>query len=100
MVGATVTLFATTGAGGATGGGTLYKFVDSTGYNVNVSGSASTIATAGTNQAFRGVALAPQATVPPVVPETHIAVLLPLTAGADLLAGAKAAIPRRRRRGR
>ncbi|HVU35449.1 MAG TPA: MBG domain-containing protein [Opitutaceae bacterium] len=55
----TVTLFATTGASSAAGGGTLFRFVDATGYNGAVSGSASAIATAGANTAFRGVALAP-----------------------------------------
>ena len=60
--GTTVTLYAT-GTSGTDG--TLYKFVDITGYNANVSGSASAIATAGANQTFRGVALAPVATLPP-----------------------------------
>lgn len=60
--GTTVTLYAATGGSGATGGGTLYKFTDTTGYNGSVaSTTASNIATATTNTAFRGVALAPVA---------------------------------------
>src|SRR5205814_1299976 len=62
--GTTVTLFGATGGTGSTGGGSLYKFVDSTGYNVSISGIATTIATAGTNKAFRGVALAPSSGPP------------------------------------
>jgi uncharacterized repeat protein (TIGR01451 family) len=57
--GTTVTLYGTTGGSGATGGGSLYKFTDSTGYNAAISGSASVIATAAANEAFRGVAFAP-----------------------------------------
>src|SRR5204863_3505769 len=38
--GTTVTLYGTTGASGSTGGGTIYKFTDSTGYNVSISGTA------------------------------------------------------------
>ena len=60
----TVTLFATTGGSGSTGGGTLAKLVDSTGYNGALSGSVTTLATAGPNTAFRGVAFAPQAGTP------------------------------------
>lgn len=59
--GSTVSLYATTGASTATGGGTLYSFNDTTGYNATVSGSATSLVTLDTssNQAFRGVALAP-----------------------------------------
>lgn len=61
MSGPTVTLYATRkGGGGATGGGELVKLVDSSGYNGAFSGTPTVLATAATNQAFRGVALAPQ----------------------------------------
>ena len=62
--GSTVTLYATTGASGSTGGGTLVKLVDSTGYNGTLSSIVTTLATAATNEAFRGVAFAPQAGTP------------------------------------
>lgn len=61
--GGTVQLFATTGAGAAAGGGSLYAFTDPTGYNGTASGTASVIASAAANTAFRGVALTP-GTVP------------------------------------
>ena len=57
--GDTVNVYATTGGGTASGGGTLYAFTDSTGYDAMISGSASSIATAAANEAFRGLALAP-----------------------------------------
>jgi hypothetical protein len=57
--GNTVNLYATTGGGTATGGGTLYWFSDTTGYDNAVSGSAAPLATAAANEAFRGIALAP-----------------------------------------
>jgi len=53
--GTTVTLFGTLGATG----GTLYRLVDTSGYNATISGSVTSIATPGTNRAFRGVAMAP-----------------------------------------
>jgi hypothetical protein len=43
----------------ATSATTLYGFTDATGYDQNLTGSAVTLATAGTNEAFRGVAFAP-----------------------------------------
>ena len=52
VTGTTVKLFATNGTNLAT-------VTDSTGYNVSVSGSASVLATASSNTAFRGVAFAP-----------------------------------------
>jgi hypothetical protein len=58
--GTTVTLFGTTGASGATGGGSLYTFADTTGFSGSISGTASSIATAAANTVFRGVAFAPQ----------------------------------------
>ena len=59
--GGNVSLFGTTGDGDADGGGALTAFSDTAGYNGTVSGSATVIATAGLNQAFRGVAFAPMA---------------------------------------
>lgn len=54
-----VDLFATTGGSGAIGGGTLYSFVDNSGIDGNASGTATTIATAGNDEAFRGIAYVP-----------------------------------------
>lgn len=73
-----VTLYATTGGGGASGGGTLYAITDASGYGNNASGSAATLAGASANTAFRGVALAPLA--PPNTPPTiTIDSLVPLS---------------------
>jgi len=57
--GGNVTLFATTGGSGAAGGGSLYTVTDTSGYNATIAGAVSTIATAATNTAFRGVAFTP-----------------------------------------
>jgi hypothetical protein len=54
-----VVLYATSGGGTAVGGGLLFVATDTAGYNVAPAGSATTIATAGTNTAFRGIAFAP-----------------------------------------
>ena len=70
-VGTTVNLFATTGGSGATGGGTLYSFSDTTGYNGTVSGSATSIATAAANTAFRGIAFVPEGVAPPTYTPTN-----------------------------
>jgi hypothetical protein len=82
VAGSTVTLFATTGGSGATGGGSLYKVTDTSGYNAAPSTTtAATIASAGTNMAFRGVAFAPSSTQPPPdAPEVPWAAALPITA--------------------
>lgn len=54
----TVTVYATSsGSDGTTG--TLYKFTDASGIGGTLSGTASVIATAGADEAFRGVAFAP-----------------------------------------
>jgi hypothetical protein len=53
--GVNVSLFGTTGGSSATGGGTLYGFSDSTGYGGSITGSASSLATAANNEAFRGI---------------------------------------------
>jgi len=67
--GAIVTLYAT----GTTGSdGTLYGFTDTSGYNGTISGSASTLITAPTNEAFHGVALAPVAPPPTQTPTPTI----------------------------
>jgi hypothetical protein len=59
--GASVTLYGTTGASTATGGGSLYKVTDASGYNATMTGTVTTIAsvTNTSNTAFRGVAIAP-----------------------------------------
>jgi len=59
-----VYLFGTTGGGAAAGGGALYGFDDVTGYNGALAGSAMTLATAGANTAFRGIAYLPIVVVP------------------------------------
>jgi len=56
--GTTVTLFGTTG-------GTLFKFLDATGYNASLTGAISTLASAATNTAIRGVSLTPSNSTPP-----------------------------------
>jgi len=48
-------LFGTTGSNTTSGGGSLYTFTDTTGYNGTISGSLSTIASASTNTSFRGI---------------------------------------------
>jgi hypothetical protein len=59
--GTTVTLYAIRKGGiGATGGGELVTLVDSSGYNGAFSATPTLLATAATNTAFRGVALAPE----------------------------------------
>jgi predicted extracellular nuclease/subtilisin-like proprotein convertase family protein len=58
--GGTVTLFLTRkGGSGSTGGGELATLADTSGYNGAFSGTPTLLATAATNTAFRGVALAP-----------------------------------------
>jgi autotransporter-associated beta strand protein len=54
-----ITLFGTTGGFAAAGGGTLYTFTDGAPATAPVSGTASSLATAAANTAFRGVAFAP-----------------------------------------
>ncbi|HEX4792975.1 MAG TPA: PEP-CTERM sorting domain-containing protein [Humisphaera sp.] len=57
--GTNVTLYGTTGGGSAAGGGSIYAFTDSTGFNGTIAAgsTASTIATAASNEAFRGIGL-------------------------------------------
>lgn len=75
-----VSLFGTTGASGAAGSSSLYYFQDTTGYNGALSGaSATTLATAATNEAFRGVAFTPGTSVNTTfaaVPEPGVTALL------------------------
>jgi hypothetical protein len=59
VVGNSVTLYGATGGSTTSGGGSLYTFTDTTGYNATVSGTATTVATAAAKTAFRGVALVP-----------------------------------------
>ena len=72
-IGGVVSIFATT-SGTAGTAGTLYSISDSSGAGGTLSGTATQIAAAGTNQAFRGVAFAPGTVFgsggppPPVVP--------------------------------
>lgn len=65
VTGGVVSLFGSTGGSAATGGGSLYSLTDATGYNGAFSGSVATIATAGTNTAFRGIAYVPAAVPEP-----------------------------------
>src|SRR5262249_19177179 len=58
--GANVNLYGTA-AGSSGTAGPLYIFTCSTGYNGTVSGAATAIATASSNEAFRGIAFAPTA---------------------------------------
>ena len=60
-----VSLFATTGASTAAGGGSLYGLVDTSGYNGALSATTTTLATASGVTAFRGVAYIPQAVPEP-----------------------------------
>lgn len=63
-----VVLFAARrGGNGATGGGELVALTDNTGYNASIGTPTVTLlATAATNQAFRGVALTPESAIVPV----------------------------------
>ena len=66
VTGTTVSLFATTGASTATGGGTLYSFSDGTGYNGTASGTATNAFSlaVNSNEAFRGIVYIPLAAIP------------------------------------
>lgn len=52
------------GGSGTAGGGELVSLVDNTGFNVSMTATPTLLATAATNTAFRGVALAPAAVTP------------------------------------
>jgi hypothetical protein len=67
--GTSVTIYATTGGSGASGGGSVYTVTDTAGYNATPSSSSvTTMATASANTAFRGIAFAPKAsqTISPI----------------------------------
>ena len=87
--GSVVTLFATDPTN-------LVTVSDSVGTGT-LSGTPTTLATAATNEAFRGVALAPSGP-PPVLPESPIAIALPLLAVGFLGGSAVFVTVRRRRR--
>ncbi len=59
VLGTTVDLYGTTGGSTASGGGSLYGAVDSSGYDGVASGSATVLASAATDEAFRGIAYVP-----------------------------------------
>lgn len=60
VTGTSIDLFGSTGGGAAAGGGSLYSFVDTTGYNGTLVGAtANTIASAPADEAFRGVVIIP-----------------------------------------
>lgn len=72
--GGTVTLFATRRGGtAAAGGGELVSISDASGYNGAFTGTPTLLATAATNTAFRGVALAPVSAAPTPPSGTGIA---------------------------
>lgn len=75
VTGTTVTLYGTTGDDVTAGGGTLYRAVDTSGYNGPVGTVADEIAYASANKAFRGIALAPVAEATP-------SLSVPITPGA------------------
>lgn len=80
--GSSVTLYGSTGSSGATGSGTVYDFVDASGYDGTASGSAtalfnntalqSALSAAGGSYAFRGIEIAPATAVPE--PATYAAI--------------------------
>ncbi len=70
--GTAVALYATTSGLDGTSG-TLYAFTDSSGYGGNASGTANTLLTALTNEAFRGIALAPVGTAAPTPTPSPVA---------------------------
>lgn len=85
--GSTATLYATS-SGSTSETGTLFSVTDTSGYDAAPSAAAATsIATAATNETFRGVALAPTPQPNPQVPEAPWAILLPASAGVVLCAG-------------
>ncbi|HZQ84021.1 MAG TPA: hypothetical protein VFA83_04245 [Acidimicrobiales bacterium] len=89
-----VQLYSTTGGNGAAGGGSLWSYLDAAGFGASPSGSLVTLATAPTNEAFRGVVLLPNGSGP-ALPEAPLAVLMPVAAGAGFIV---LSVARRRRR--
>ncbi len=71
--GSAVTLYATRkGGSAAAGGGEFVSLTDASGYNGAFTGTPTLLATAATNTAFRGIALAPEAVV--VIPSVNLSV--------------------------
>ena len=68
VAGSTVTLYAASGTSTAAGGGAIYTYTDTAGYNAAPSGTVTTLATAATNTTFRGLAFAPATGVVVVAP--------------------------------
>jgi hypothetical protein len=93
--GSAVTLYATTGGSSATGGGTLWSYTDTSGLGGAPNGTLTTVATAASGEAFRGVALAPVAAVAVQTPEVPVSVLLPL--GAFTILSGAVLVGRRRK---
>jgi len=99
--GSSVTLYGTS-SGASSTSGALYSATDSTGFDGTAAGAATTlVASIPTNETFRGIQLAPIPLPSPAVPESPLAVLLPLTAFAVLAGGflitrRRQAPPRRR----
>jgi hypothetical protein len=92
--GTTVTLYTTNGAGSATYATEITSITDSSGFGQSISGATSSLLdtttssnspTGGADASFKGLVLTP-GTIPPVVPESPFAVLLPVTGGLGLLA--------------
>lgn len=54
-----VVLYGTTGGSTGTGGGSIYAVTDASGFGQTMTGTLTTVATASTNTAFRGIALPP-----------------------------------------
>ncbi len=92
VTGGGVQLYSTTGGSGTSGGGTLWSYLDTAGFGAAPAGALTTLATAATNEAFRGVVLLPNGTQ---VPETPLVAVLPVSAGAALVV---LSLARRRRR--
>jgi hypothetical protein len=94
VVAGKATLYATASSGS---NGTLYQVVDNAGAGATMSGTPTTLATAATNEAFRGVAFVPSASPNggdlPEAPFVPLLVLPPLVAGA----AAYLVVQRRRR---
>ncbi|MEI6656093.1 MAG: YDG domain-containing protein, partial [Verrucomicrobiota bacterium] len=69
--GSTVTLYVTRkGGSGATGGGEIACLTDSSGYGGTLTGTPALLATAGSNTAFRGIALVPVPVANPAITTT------------------------------
>ena len=90
VTGTSVNLFATTSGVDGTSGA-LYNFTDNTGYDSPVNGQVTTVFSAGTNQAYRGVTLAPVGGAPPTAVPTATATATPTRIGATPTIGSPTA---------